>query len=141
MKRLLLLSAVICLAFFSACQKAEVHSDFGPADEELMIAQTNDRGVNQDESNDIKAIFTIGNKDHELWENDELLLTNNSVNAVSFHWDFGNGDSSTDAHPTYKYKMHGYYTVTLTTTSANGNTDAVDQEILVLCVFGGNHDR
>ena len=89
-----------------------------------------------------QTLFTIDNDKGEVFENEALLLTNNSLNAVSYHWDFGNGDTSTKVNPAYKYDMHGSYTVTLTITDAIGNVRQSSQEILVLCVFGGgDHDQ
>ncbi|MEM7373086.1 MAG: PKD domain-containing protein [Bacteroidota bacterium] len=38
----------------------------------------------------------------------------------SWHWDFGNGDSSLLQHPAYTWTTAGSYTVTLTTTDLNG---------------------
>lgn len=79
--------------------------------------------------------FSIDNKDNTLLEKDELLISNNSVNALTYHWDFGNGDTSSEAQPNYHYNIHGYYTVILTTNDIYGNTKKASQEILVLCRF------
>ena len=49
-------------------------------------------------------------------------FTNTSANAVSYLWNFGDGGSSTQASPSHTYTNQGNYTVTLTTTSANGCT-------------------
>ncbi len=43
----------------------------------------------------------------------------------SWHWDFGNGDTSNIADPIYTYSSAGNYTVTLTTTANNGCSDAI----------------
>lgn len=39
---------------------------------------------------------------------------------TSFSWDFGDGDSSTERHPTHTYQTPGLYTVTLTTSNSAG---------------------
>ncbi len=89
-----------------------------------------------------EANFTVDNNQNTLLEKETLLLTNNSINAVSYHWDFGNGVTSTEAIPEYKYQIHGYRTVTLTITDAQGNSHATSKEILVLCLYGGgDHDQ
>ncbi len=55
---------------------------------------------------------------------DAVNFTNNSagVGALSYHWDFGDGDTSSAQQPKHSYKQRGIYTVKLTTTSPNGCT-------------------
>ncbi|MFK8009394.1 MAG: PKD domain-containing protein [Saprospiraceae bacterium] len=94
-----------------------------------------------DEENAVRANFKIDNEGNSINEGDDLLLSNYSANAVSYHWDFGNGATSTEAQPTYQYNIHGNRTVTLTVTDASGRTHQTSHEILVLCVFGGGIDH
>lgn len=47
-----------------------------------------------------------------------------SENATSWKWDFGDGNSSTIQNPTYTYNKVGLYTVTLTVTNAAGSNVA-----------------
>jgi PKD repeat protein/Tol biopolymer transport system component len=42
-----------------------------------------------------------------------VIFTNSSTNATSYHWDFGDGSSSTDQNPWNGYTTTGFYTVTL----------------------------
>jgi len=49
----------------------------------------------------------------------DVTFTNKSLNATSYHWDFGNGQTSTDENPTTHYDTTGLYTVTLTCTATN----------------------
>lgn len=42
------------------------------------------------------------------------LPTNNSQGALSYHWNFGDGSTSTDANPYHKYSGSGLYLITLT---------------------------
>ena len=44
---------------------------------------------------------------------------NKSINASSFVWNFGNGQTSTEANPKVTYEEPGFYTVTLTCTAEN----------------------
>ncbi len=127
MKNILILIALISVTSFFACNKEEVKDDFVPASQVVSIDNHDNTGV---------ADFVV-NTDKDILENDVLVLTNNSANAVSYHWDFGNGDTSTEAQPAYKYDMHGYHTIKLTITDVFGNTQEASHEILVLCVFGG----
>ncbi|MBB5268613.1 PKD domain-containing protein [Algibacter amylolyticus] len=43
-----------------------------------------------------------------------------STDAASYLWDFGDGNTSTEANPNYTYQTGGEYTVTLTTKSSDG---------------------
>jgi gliding motility-associated-like protein len=52
-----------------------------------------------------------------------LTFNNNSVGAVQYEWDFGNGDQSTDFEPQYNYLSPGLYHITLVSTNAYGCKD------------------
>ncbi len=73
------------------------------------------------------ANFTFAaNPDNTL----EVTFTDNSENAASYAWDFGDGSgTSTDANPTYTFTSGGTYSVTLTVTNANGATDAMTKDV------------
>jgi len=143
MKNFFILFALISLTIFTSCNKQAIEDSFVPVtpNQELPSSpDINTKTNNHNFSNIVnagKADFTINNEDNTLNEGDALLLTNNSIDAVSFHWDFGNGDTSTEAHPTHAYEIHGYRTITLTITDSNGITHQTTNEILVLCRFGG----
>ena len=63
----------------------------------------------------------------------EVTFTNNSVNAASYSWNFGDdAGSSTEANPTYTYAAGGTYSVVLTVTNANGATDALSKDVTVV---------
>lgn len=49
-------------------------------------------------------------------------FTDSSVSAVSWLWDFGDGATSTQQHPTHIYSSPGSYTVSLTITTSDGCT-------------------
>ena len=62
----------------------------------------------------------------------DVTFTNMSANAVSYLWDFGDGNTSTVNNPIHTYAAIGTYTVCLIATSACGTVDelcAVDVEI------------
>lgn len=56
-----------------------------------------------------------------------------SPDAVSFYWDFGDGNTSSLAYPVHAYSSPGVYTVTLTAANANGceNTVSIANYITV----------
>ncbi|MEO1410224.1 MAG: PKD domain-containing protein, partial [Bacteroidota bacterium] len=58
-------------------------------------------------------------------------FTNNSTNATTFNWDFGDGNGSTDANPTHTYAMDGVYTVTLTATNNCGPVTTTETVTIV----------
>ncbi|WP_276367592.1 S8 family serine peptidase [Chryseolinea sp. H1M3-3] len=50
----------------------------------------------------------------------EIVLTNQSTNAASWQWDFGDGTKSVEENPSHQYSLIGNYTITLTATSEQG---------------------
>lgn len=59
-------------------------------------------------------------------------FTNNSTDAVTYQWLFGDGNNSTLTSPTHTYTAQGVYTVTLIATSSFGCTDTVRKTVTVL---------
>lgn len=51
----------------------------------------------------------------------DITFINNSENANSYLWDFGDGTNSTENQPVHRYQMGGIYTVRLTAYDAEGN--------------------
>lgn len=47
-----------------------------------------------------------------------------SSQIVNWHWDFGDGQTSTQAHASHQYRAPGVYNVILTVTDANGQTSS-----------------
>lgn len=52
----------------------------------------------------------------------EIAFMNQSVNADSYMWDFGDGSTSNEENPTHTYGASDSYTVSLTTTNECGST-------------------
>ena len=61
----------------------------------------------------------------------EVSFTNQSTNATSYLWDFGDSNNSTQANPTHTYAQDGEYTVILTATNACG-TETFTQLVVVV---------
>ena len=53
-------------------------------------------------------------------DNLSIVFRSYSTDAASYLWDFGDGNTSTEANPDYKYTIGGLYKVKLTTTSSDG---------------------
>jgi chitodextrinase len=114
MKIVISLAAVLILGF-TACTKSGELVPAGP----LASFETSvfENGINQADELEV------------------IELTNTSENGIAYHWDFGNGTTSAEQHPTVMYKMHGNYTVKLTVTHDDGKTTEATKEIIVLCTF------
>ena len=57
------------------------------------------------------ASFTVSNNGCDYTT--AVIFVNQSTGASSYYWDFGDGNSSTAAHPTHTYSVAGTYTVKL----------------------------
>lgn len=77
------------------------------------------------EESDIQASFNV-----DRMMNRAQFTNLSSDNALTFHWDFGDGESSTDASPMHVYAAPGTYTVRLT---ARGiiNENKAEQVIVI----------
>jgi Zn-dependent metalloprotease len=54
-----------------------------------------------------------------------VIFTNTSINASSFIWDFGDGNTSTQANPSHTYNNYGDYTVKLFADGGACGTDSL----------------
>ncbi|MEM6964472.1 MAG: PKD domain-containing protein [Bacteroidota bacterium] len=68
-------------------------------------------------------------------------FTNNSTNANSYNWDFGDGNTSTQINPSHTYTQDGVYDVILTATNNCGTV--ISQETITIVTppsagFGAN---
>ncbi|MFH1321971.1 MAG: PKD domain-containing protein, partial [Bacteroidota bacterium] len=66
-------------------------------------------------------------------------FTDTSSNAVSWFWNFGDGDTSTLQNPVHLYNSSGSYPVYLTTTTAGGCSYTIVQ-IITVVTFGFDTD-
>lgn len=69
-----------------------------------------------------------------------VQFTNKSTNATSYHWDFGDGQSSSESNPSHSFNSFGRRTVTLTATSADGESSTTTTQIeadMVVMPFSG----
>lgn len=71
--------------------------------------------------------------DYNIWAiNDAISFTNTSTaDHLSYNWDFGDGNTSTDENPTHAYVNEGTYQITLTVGYAYGCSYSVSYTIIV----------
>ncbi|WNJ20360.1 PKD domain-containing protein [Pontibacter sp. G13] len=62
---------------------------------------------------------------------DSTVVASGSTPLASWAWNFGDGNSSTDQHPSHTYTTAGTYTVTLTTIDGEGCTGTSSTSITV----------
>lgn len=53
----------------------------------------------------------------------EIQFQNCSKNAISYTWDFGDGQTSTEENPTHLYALEGNYTITLKSKNEEGEEE------------------
>ena len=70
-------------------------------------------------------------------DNLEIVFRSYSTDAASYSWDFGDGNTSTEGNPNYKYANGGLYNVKLTTVSSDGLT-AIDSAYVAPFFVGFN---
>ena len=62
----------------------------------------------------------------------EVSFSNNSTNATSYRWSFGDGTAaSTDTNPVHDYLLPGTYHVTLEAFGAGGTSDTTAHDVTV----------
>ena len=61
----------------------------------------------------------------------KCVFTDHSVNAVQWHWDFADGETSSEKNPVHFFKKDGLLTVTETVYNIYGCTDTYEKEIYV----------
>lgn len=62
----------------------------------------------------------------------EVMFTDNSTNATSWSWDFGDGNSSSDQNPVHTYSSAGNYTVVQKAQNEACPDDSISKVIVVI---------
>lgn len=65
-----------------------------------------------------------------------ISFTDNSSNASTWLWNFGDGNTSTEQNPIHTFETFGSYMVTLTVTDGMGNADETQQFIEITDTSG-----
>ena len=86
---------------------------------------------------EIDANFTASKKRVKEGERVEFgCNVHGGFPPYSYEWDFGDGETSTSAHPDHSYKSAGDYTVSLKVTGDRGNTDTKTRDDYILVQAG-----
>jgi hypothetical protein len=64
------------------------------------------------------SVSTVNAEPYEI-----IYFDNNSTDATSFYWNFGDGYTSYEANPQHSYSEEGTYTITLTVQQNHGGSD------------------
>ena len=78
-----------------------------------------------------RVTFPLSALIHHSIAGRQVAFTSLTHSAVSWHWDFGDGQTSTEKDPVYVYADGGYYIVVLTATDSKGNTAVAEINIAV----------
>jgi PKD repeat protein len=76
------------------------------------------------------AAFTMDKTEANVGE--VVTFTNQSENAVSYAWSFGDGETSTATNPTHAYTDEGTFTVQLTATGPGGGDHSATKSITII---------
>ncbi|MFK7953634.1 MAG: PKD domain-containing protein [Ekhidna sp.] len=79
-------------------------------------------GTTADFSTDQDIVFT----------GSEINFSYESVGALTYSWDFGDGNTSTEENPSHTYENAGVYSVTLDITSASGADQVVRADLITV---------
>ncbi len=60
-----------------------------------------------------------------------VSFTHETLEGETYLWDFGDGNTSTEASPSHKFYMPGIYDVRLTVTNANGKQSSREQTVVI----------
>ncbi len=82
---------------------------------------------------DLVVDFTIADFEapDTIFNDSDFDLSNNSLGAVNFLWNFGDGNTSDLENPVHQYDTIGVYAIQLITQSANGCLDTLQKSIVV----------
>lgn len=101
---------------------SNIIDDSGTATKATLIQFLTDAGAPE-------SVFDFTANDLELTF--DSSASTDDVGIVSYAWDFGDGNTSTDTNPVHLFAAAGNYTVSLTVTDGDGLSDTSTQDIFV----------
>ncbi len=99
----------------------------------LLFSCSTEPVENKDKDPDpdgLEACFELS--DTVLAVGQDLEITNCSEGAATYLYDFGNGETSTEQDPETEYEEGGEYTITLTVTNEEEETDVYTKQVTVI---------
>jgi PKD repeat protein len=87
--------------------------------------------VSYDDPADEPAIVSFSVGFDVVVEGRVCTFTNTSVDAISYSWDFGDGNSSAEVSPVHTYADDGTYTVVLTATGSGTNSGTAEKVLII----------
>jgi len=85
--------------------------------------------VTETTNNPPVADFTFTTSGLTVTLNDQSTDTDGTI--VAWNWNFGDGSTSTEQNPIYNYTSSGNFSVQLSVTDNNGDTDVVSKNVVV----------
>jgi large repetitive protein len=99
------------------------------------VSVTDSCGIVTTASVTVNVMTVIAEFTFHYHTNNTINFINQSVNGVTYHWEFGEGGTSDLENPTYTYADTGYYIITLTVTNPEGCTSIVQHGIQIYPPF------
>lgn len=114
-------------------------TDNGSGDGEFTSSSSGDfvityttTGTCPDEANDTVEVFELPVAAYTFTGSITVDFTDASTgSSLTYLWDLGDGNTSTQQNPTHTYDTDGNYTVCLTVTNPDGCTDSVCQAVTI----------
>ncbi|MBL6663260.1 MAG: PKD domain-containing protein [Flavobacteriales bacterium] len=86
-----------------------------------------------------KPIVEFSADQTTVCQNEAVNFTDESLhNPTSWLWNFGDGNTSNEQHPTHSYSSGGTFNVTLTATNANGSISETYSNYITVVPLAGN---
>lgn len=82
------------------------------------------------------ALFKV--KSQQVFQGDPVFISNNSLGATNYTWDFGDGQTSYEPEPQHTYQEPGSYDITLIASNADGCRDTLITMAAVIVESGGD---